>query len=82
MDTPYQKFDPNLLQAYVLLDTHQLKKIGELFEAYDREQISKAISRIIEEYIEEHTREDVKLRDEENLWEQFGTMFKEGRFNR
>jgi len=74
--------DPNLLQAYVLLDTRQLKSIGELFDAHDRESIAKSITRIIDEYIEEHTKQDVAETDKKNTWRQFETMFNEGRFNK
>lgn len=79
MDMPVH--DPNTLQSYVLLSSNQIRRIGELFDAYDRESVSKAVQIIIDEYIKEHTREDVKKVTEEIAWAEFTQKFKEGRFH-
>lgn len=73
--------DPNTLQSYVLLTSNQIKKIGELFNAYDRESVSKAVQTIVDEYIKEHTREDVIKLQSENAWDDFTQKFNEGRFS-
>lgn len=72
--------DPNTLQQYVVLSSYQLQKIGDLFGAYEREAVQAAISRIVDEYIEEHTKEDVDKRTSQNTWEEFEQNFKAGMF--
>lgn len=74
--------DLNTLQSYVLLTTEQIQKISQLFNVYDRDSISQAVQTIINEYIKEHTREDVKRIIAENTWEDFTNKFNEGMFNK
>ncbi|MCR5267504.1 MAG: hypothetical protein K6E16_03190 [Lachnospiraceae bacterium] len=63
------EYDPNLLQCYVLLSTDELKAIGELFDAHDREEIQKAVKTMIQVYIKEHTREDRIRMDSDQAWD-------------
>ncbi|MBR3644028.1 MAG: hypothetical protein IKR47_00710 [Lachnospiraceae bacterium] len=63
------EYDPNLLQCYVLLSTDELKAIGALFDAHDREEIQKAVKTMIQVYIKEHTREDRIQMDSEMAWD-------------
>ena len=63
------EYDPNLLQCYVLLSTDELKSIGELFDAHDREEIQKAVKTMIGVYIKEHTREDRIQMDSDEAWD-------------
>ena len=72
--------DPNLLQQYIILTTEELQKIGELFGAYDRENIQEAIKRIISEYIQEHTQEQVQKKTTEIAWKTFEQSFNAGMF--
>lgn len=62
-------YDPNLLQCYVLLSTDELKAIGELFDAHERESVQKAIKTMIQVYIREHTREDRIQMDSDEAWD-------------
>ena len=63
------EYDPNLLQCYVLLSTDELKSIGDLFDAHDREEIQKAVKTMIQVYIKEHTREDRIQMDSDMAWD-------------
>lgn len=63
------EYDPNLLQCYVLLSTDELKSIGDLFDAHDREDIQKAVKTMIQVYIKEHTREDRIQMDSDMAWD-------------
>lgn len=63
-----QEYDPNLLQCYVLLTSDELKAIGELFDAHDRENVQEAIKTMIKVYIDGHTREDRIKMDTEDAW--------------
>ena len=76
------RLDTNTLQSYVLLTSEQIKKIGDLFDTYDREGISQAVQTIINEYIKEHTREDVQRLQADNAWEDFTNKFNDGMFNK
>ena len=80
--TEHIKIDPNTLQQYVVLSTYQLQRIGDLFGAYEREAVQAAISRIVDEYIEEHTKEDVDRRTSENTWKEFEQNFEAGLFTK
>lgn len=62
-------YDPNLLQCYILLTTDELKSIGELFDAHDREHIATAVKTMIQVYIKEHTREDRIKMDSDKAWD-------------
>lgn len=62
-------YDPNLLQCYILLTTDELKSIGELFDAHDREKIAAAVKTMIQVYIQEHTREDRIKMDSDKAWD-------------
>lgn len=73
--------DGNTLQSYVLLTSHQMQKISELFEVYDRDGISRAVQTIVEEYIKEHDRNDVVKLQTDNAWDDFKAKFDEGWFN-
>lgn len=74
------KGDPNILQQYIVLSSYQLKKIGDLFGVHDRDGVQQAIVRIIDEYIEEHTKEEVDKRTSDNTWDSFKQNFEAGRF--
>lgn len=63
------EYDPNLLQCYILLTTDELRSIGELFDAHDREQIASAVKTMIQVYIKEHTREDRIKMDSDKAWD-------------
>ena len=76
------RLDTNTLQSYVLLTSEQIKKISDLFDVYDREGISQAVQTIINEYIKEHTHEEVKQMLASNAWEDFTNKFNDGLFNK
>lgn len=76
------RLDTNTLQSYVLLTSEQLHKISVLFDVYDREGISKAVQTIVNEYIKDHDRNDVKKLQSDNAWEDFTNKFNEGWFNK
>lgn len=70
-----------MIQSYILLSEDQIKKIRDLFEISERDDISHAIQVIVEEYIKEHTKEDVKKVQAENAWDNFSNKFNEGWFD-
>ena len=69
-----------IIQSYVLLTADQIKKIRDLFEISERDDISHSIQVIVEEYISEHTREDVKKLQANATWDDFTNKFNEGWF--
>lgn len=70
-----------MIQAYVLLSEDEIKKIRDLFDISERDDISHAIQVIVEEYIKEHTKEDIKKLQADSAWDNFTNKFNEGWFD-
>ncbi len=82
METLKISEDASILQSYVILSSDQIMKISQLFDVYDRDGISAAVKTIVNEYIKEHDREDVKKLQASNAWEDFTNKFNDGMFDK
>ena len=66
------------IQAYVILSPDQIARIRDIFEISEREDISQTVQIIVEQYIKEHTPEDIRILKADDAWAQFTTKFNDG----